>query len=126
MLSRKQRQTLVAVAEAVLPGGRFLPTGGARTVDKVEHGLAQLPGPLRHGLGGLLQAVEAGAWLTAARPFTRLAPAQRLGMLDGWRTGDLVRRLMLRALVTPLKLAHFDDASLYKQLGCVYEAQKPR
>jgi choline dehydrogenase-like flavoprotein len=32
-----------------------------------------------------------------------------------------VRRLMLRAIITPLKIAHFDDPALYKQLGCVYD-----
>jgi choline dehydrogenase-like flavoprotein len=125
-LSRSQRQTLVAVAETILPGGRFLPAAGAQTADKVEHALAHLPGLVHRGLGGLLQAVEAAAWLRSARPFTRLAPAKRLEMLDGWRTGDLARRLMLRALATPLKIAHFDSPALYKQLGCVYEAQLPK
>ena len=125
-LSRRQRQTLVAIAETVLPAGRILPAAGARTIDKVEHAIEQLPGLAQRGLGGLLQAVEAAAWLKTARPFARLAPAKRLEVLDGWRTGDVVRRLMLRALVTPLKIAHFDDRSLYQQLGCVYDAQTPR
>ena len=33
---------------------------------------------------------------------------------------------MLRALVSPLKIAHFDDPALYKQLGCVYESEKAK
>ncbi|MBA3501334.1 MAG: hypothetical protein H0T65_13235, partial [Deltaproteobacteria bacterium] len=125
-LSRNQRQTLVAVAETVLPVGRFLPAAGPGTVDKVEQGLGQLPNMLGRGLAGLLQALEATSWLKTARPFTKLAPDKRLELLDGWRTGDLVRRLMLRALVTPLKIAHFDSPTLYKQLGCVYEAERPK
>ncbi len=125
-LSPRQRETLVAVAETVLPSGRFLPAAGTGTVDKVEHALAQLPGLVQRGLGGVLRAVDAAAWLTAARPFTRLAPERRFEMLDGWRTGDFVQRLMLRALATPLKIAHFDNPSLYQQLGCVYETQKPK
>jgi choline dehydrogenase-like flavoprotein len=31
---------------------------------------------------------------------------------------------MLRALMTPLKMAHFDDPKLYKQLGCVYDMER--
>jgi len=125
-LSANQRRTLIAVAETVLPEGRFLPAAGAQTVDKVEQALEQLPALLHRGLAGLLQTVEAASWLKTARPFTKLAPDKRLALLDGWRTGSLVRRLMLRALATPLKVAHFDDPSLYQQLGCVYEAQKPK
>src|SRR5689334_18655208 len=45
-------------------------------------------------------------------------------MLERWRTADPIRRLLLRALITPLKMAHFDDPKLYKQLGCVYEFEK--
>ena len=59
----------------------------------------------------------------AARSRTR-APAKRLALLERWRHGDPLRRLMLRALVSPLKMAHFDDPTLYQQLGCVYEAAK--
>src|SRR5689334_10934789 len=47
-------------------------------------------------------------------------------MLERWRTADPIRRLMLRALVSPLKMAHFDDPKLYQQLGCVYEAPRVR
>ena len=31
---------------------------------------------------------------------------------------------MLRAVVSTLKMVHFDDPALYQRLGCVYEAQK--
>ncbi len=119
MLSLTQRQTLVAIAETVLPRGRFLPAAGSETVDKV---LDQLPPRLHLGVAGLLQALEAAAWLKGARSFSALAPAKRFELLESWRTGDFVRRTMLRALATPLKMAHFDDPTLYRQLGCVYEA----
>jgi hypothetical protein len=125
-LSSRQRQTLGAIAETILPAGRFLPIAGEHTIGKVEQGLEQLPGVMQHGLQGLLRAVDAASWLAHARSFSALAPDKRLALLDGWRTGDFVRRTMLRAIATPLKIAHFDDPSLYRQLGCVYEAQKVR
>ena len=123
-LSPSQHRTLVAVAETVLPAGRFLPAGGDRTADKVEHFLDGLSGPLQTGMHGLLRGLDAAAWLGHGRSFAKVADDKRLKLLEGWRTGDPIRRLMLRALVAPLKFAHFDDPALYKQLGCVYDREK--
>ncbi|MGE5184348.1 MAG: FAD-dependent oxidoreductase [Acidobacteriota bacterium] len=115
---------LVAVAETALPAGRFIPAAGAETVDKVERFVDTLPSPLQIGLGGLLRALDAAAWLHHRRPFVRLRQDKRLAVMEGWRrAADPVRRLMLRALVSPLKIAHFDDPALYKQLGCVYDTR---
>jgi choline dehydrogenase-like flavoprotein len=122
-LSPQQHRTLVAVAETVLPAGRFIPAAGEATVQKVERFASTLPSPLLTGLAGLLRGVDALAWLHERRSFARTAPAQRLALLDRWRTADPVRRLLLRALVSPLKMAHFDDPDLYRQLGCVYETK---
>jgi choline dehydrogenase-like flavoprotein len=119
--SARQHATFVAVAETALPAGAHLPAAGAATVDKVERFVGRLPSQLQFGLGGLLRSVDAAAWLTTGRAFVRLSPERRLALLDSWRTADPVRRLMLRALVSPLKMAHFDDPQLYKRLGCVYE-----
>jgi len=125
-LSTHQRQTLIAVAETALPAGRYLPAANAATVDKVRRLVRKLPSQLSFGLKGLLRALDAASWIGERRPFTRIKPHQRLAVLDSWRRGDPIRRLMLRALVTPLKMAHFDDPKLYKQLGCVYETVAPR
>ncbi|MBA3539508.1 MAG: GMC family oxidoreductase N-terminal domain-containing protein, partial [Deltaproteobacteria bacterium] len=125
-LSTKQHETLVAVAETTLPAGRFLPAAGEVTVDKVERFLDLLPGPLQHGLVGLLRGLDLAAWMAERRSFARVSTAGRLAILERWRLGDPMRRLMLRALVSPLKIAHFDDPALYKRLGCVYESEKAR
>jgi len=125
-LSRHQRETLVAVAETALPAGRFIPAAGADTVDKVERFVAKLPSQLAFGLKGLLRGLDAAAYLGERRSFLNVKPAKRLALLERWRQGDPVRRLMLRALVSPLKIAHFDDPQLYKQLGCVYEFDNRR
>ncbi len=88
---------------------------------KVERFLDHLPSPLQTGMSGLLRAVEAASWLGHRKAFTRLSPEKRLAVLERFRGGDVIRRLMLRAIVTPIKIAHFDDPALYKQLGCVYD-----
>ena len=125
-LSPRQHKTLVAVAEAALPAGKFLPAANEETVHKVERFASTLPGPLQRGLGGLLRGLDAQAWLSERKPFVRVSPAKRLAILERWRMGDPVRRLMLRARVSPIKIAHFDDPALYTRLGCVYEAEKAK
>jgi choline dehydrogenase-like flavoprotein len=125
-LSTRQHETLVSLAEAALPAGKFLPAANEATAHKVERFASTLPGPLQRGLGGLLRGLDAQAWLSERKPFVRVAPSKRLAILEGWRLGDPVRRLMLRALVSPLKIAHFDDPELYKRLGCVYETEKAK
>jgi len=125
-LSSRQRETLIALAETALPAGRFIPAAGAETVHKVELFLDLLPSPLQRGMGGLLYGLDATAWLSQRKPFARVKPEKRLAILERWRTGDVARRLMLRALVSPLKMAHFDDPKLYKQLGCVYDSTLPK
>jgi choline dehydrogenase-like flavoprotein len=117
---------MLAVAETALPPGRFLPGAGEATVHKVERLLEQLPGSLQRAIGGLLRGLDAAAWVRQLRPFAALSNDKRMAILDGWRTGDPIRRLMLRALVSPLKMAHFDDPALYQKLGCVYETTRVR
>jgi choline dehydrogenase-like flavoprotein len=117
---------LVAVAEAALPAGRFIPAANEQTVEKVVAFVGTLPSPLQTGLASLLRAIDAQAWLTGRRSFASLPEDKRLAILDKWRHGDAIRRLMLRALVSPLKIAHFDDPQLYKQLGCVYDVERAK
>jgi choline dehydrogenase-like flavoprotein len=117
---------LVAVAEAALPAGRFIPAANEQTVEKVVAFVGTLPSPLQTGLASLLRAIDAQAWLTGRRSFASLPEGKRLAILDKWRHGDAIRRLMLRALVSPLKIAHFDDPQLYKQLGCVYDVERAK
>ena len=123
-LSRHQHDTLVAVAETALPAGRYIPAAGADTVEKVERFVAKLPSQLSFGLKGLLRGLDAAAYLGERRPFIKVKPERRLALLESWRQGDPIRRLMLRALVSPLKIAHFDDPRMYKQLGCVYDVHR--
>ncbi|MBA3460241.1 MAG: GMC family oxidoreductase [Deltaproteobacteria bacterium] len=123
-LSTSQHRMLTALAETALPAGKYIPAAGAHTVDKVERFFDRLPDPLQTGIAGVLRGLDAASWLHDRRSFVKSSPGKRLALLDGWRTSDPIRRLMLRALVTPLKFAHFDDAALYKQLGCVYEREK--
>ena len=72
------------------------------TVDKVERFVDTLPSAMTKGFGGLLAGLDASAFLHERRSFVRLSPAKRLAILERWRQADPLRRLMLRALITPL------------------------
>lgn len=118
-----QRDTFVAIAEAVLPAGRFIPAGGEATVARAEGFIDDLPNPLQMGVSGLLRLFDAAARLRFGQPIAKLPIEKRLAVLERFRSGDIGGRLALRAVVSPLKIAHFDDPALYKKLGCVYESQ---
>ena len=118
-------RTLVALAEAALPAGRVFPAAGEKAARKVEDFLATGE-ILGRGYAGLLRALDAHALVRHRRLFADLDPAARLALLDRWREGGYARRGWLRGLVTPLKVAHFDDPAFYQHIGCVYQFDRPR
>jgi choline dehydrogenase-like flavoprotein len=109
-----------------MPHGRRLPGADDRCIATLESYLANLGRPAIRAARALLTALDAEAYARRLRPFARLPEDRRLEILDAWRTGGLVRRTALRALLTPLKMAHFDDPQLFRQLGCVYGVDPPR
>jgi choline dehydrogenase-like flavoprotein len=119
-LSARQRQTLVAIAEAAMPHGAMMPAAGPATIERFEDFFARQAPALRHGYLAVLAGLEAFAWISERRGLRALSPAARLLVMERWRQADPVRRLALRALLSPLKIAHFSDPGLYQQLGCVF------
>ncbi len=127
----RERRTLAAVAEAVMPAGRVIPGADERVVPKVERFLVDAgPGAAR-GYRAMLWALDAAAALSHGRPLRHLSREAVVAFLDGWRRAGYARRTMLRALLAPLKVAHFDDPEVYHRIGCVYgttpaTAERPR
>src|SRR5690348_2007766 len=95
-LSPQLHRTLIAVAETVLPAGRFIPAAGEATVQKVEEFAGTLPNAVQTGLAGLLRGLDAQAWTRGRRSFAHATPEQRLAILERWRTGHPLRRHALR------------------------------
>ncbi len=123
LFSERERAALVAIAEAALPAGAVFPGAGPAAVARVEQFIGGLPAPARTAYRGLIRTFEVLAVLHHGRRLTSLPVRARLGLLDRWRTGDVARRNALRALVAPIKVAHFDDPAFYQQLGCVYQTE---
>lgn len=125
LLSPRERQALLAIAEAALPGGAVLPPADRATVARVEEFLTGQPPSATTALRSLVRVLEGAALLSHRRGLLGCSLAERQALLESWRKGGLVRRSALRALMVPLKFAYFDDPALYRRLGCAYDRLRP-
>src|SRR6266702_1268864 len=131
VFSSGERETLAAVAETAIPGSRRFAAADARCVARAEGYLDTIGKGAPSAMRALIHALDAAAYARHLRPFARLAPGHRLALLESWRNAGYLRRTALRALLTPLKMAHFDDPDVYSAIGCVYRmepaaAERPR
>lgn len=125
VFTERERSTLVAIAEATIPPGRIFPGAGEKTVTRVEDFLDTMPQPARAAYRGLVRLFDGLSWVHRRRGLASLDATERVALLDRWRDADVARRNALRALMVPLKVAHFDDPSFFAKVGCVYSyAQK--
>lgn len=110
----------MAIAEATIPPGRIFPGAGAKTVTRVESLLGELPPPARTAYRGLVRLFDGLSYVHRRRGLAALSADDRVALLDRWRDADVARRNALKALMVPLKVAHFDDPSFFEKVGCVY------
>jgi glycine/D-amino acid oxidase-like deaminating enzyme len=110
---------LEVLARAIIPPGERLSGGGSDTVKRLEHWFGGLPASHLTGYRALLDAMD---WLSVPRTGHRLS---RLGKEDAIRFVESVgrspaatKRNLLRAVATPIKLAHFDDPTQFAAVGC--------
>ena len=125
-VSARTRATWIALAEVVIPRGAWLPPASAATVDRLLTVLRDGPPSVAVGLSALLAILDAQSWLHHQTSFAASPAADRLALLARWRGGGAMARAMVRAVVAPIKAAHFDDPETYVRLGCVYERERPR
>ena len=120
-----ERLTLTALGEAALPPGRLFPGAGAGTLPKLERALATWPPAVTTGYRGLLWVLEAAARATTGRAFAALPLGRRLEVLRSLERVEATR-LAVRGLLSPLKMAHFDDPGIHAALGCRYHLERPQ
>lgn len=119
VLSPAERRIARALAEAAMPPAGSLPGADEATIDRFDRLLAHL-GP------SAARAARAGLWTAEAWPVTRfgaplsrMTPDARARALASWsESASRHERWLLRAILTPLKSAHFDDERLYAHVGC--------
>ena len=128
VLGKHEREILLAVAQAALPGGEVFPRAGAWSAAKLDGFVSTLPSGIGAMFKSVLWAIEIYSLATRRRSFTKLPAHEQSRLLEGWHAGDVARRVALRGLLTPLKIAHFNDPSVYSGLGCSFrsdDAPKP-
>ena len=116
---------LAAVARAVMPAsthGRGLPAAGMGTAVRVARWFAELPPWMGSGYRRLLQGLAALAWLRLHRPLAELTDDQLQGLCLELNDRDFGLRNLLRVLVTPLKLAYFDDPEVFHRFGAQFRS----
>lgn len=119
MLTASERSQLQVLAGTALPAGRILPGAGDSTINRLESFLAELPAGVLTGYRRLLLSLDAHSLLTTRTRFAKLPFGRRVEVLESMENGEATR-LLLRGLLAPLKVAHFDDPALYAALGCRY------
>ncbi|MBI2392365.1 MAG: GMC family oxidoreductase [Deltaproteobacteria bacterium] len=127
VLSAHEQEIVVAIAAAALPAYGTLPGGGRDTLAKLLRFMKGMPKDFLASYRPLLWMVELASVPTRGRPFTRLSRNDAEVFLDAWANGALhLQRSALRAVLTPLKYAHFHDPKLFEQVGCRFELEVVR
>lgn len=126
-LSEHEKKILVAIAAACLPQTRFLEGGGEGTLKRLEKFMRGMPKDFMTSFKALLWTVELASLPTRGKPFSWLVRHDAEAFLDAWANGALhVQRSVLRAILTPIKYAHFQDPALFAHVGCKFELETVR
>lgn len=123
--SPRTRDTLRSLAAAGIEAGQHAPSGGAATVARFES-LARRLGPAWiRGIDGLSSGLDLYTRLRTGRRFSRLSVDRQQGLLQRLHGGNVLERLLSRALLGPLRAVHYDDADIYAALGQRFRAETP-
>ncbi len=123
--STAELHQLETFAATVLPAGQVLPVAGEATVKRALDVLAELPDAARTAFRAGLKALDVQALVAHRRRFVSLPLGRRLEVLEALDANEATA-LMLRGLMAPIKLGYFGDRSIFEQLGCTYEPERPR
>lgn len=108
-----------ALARAAIPEGPVLPGGGDATVARLEQWMAGASPREATAMEALLWSAEIASVPSTGRRLSALSPRKAARFLERWeRSTSPLRRAHLRAVLTPVKAAHFDDAEVFSRAGC--------
>jgi choline dehydrogenase-like flavoprotein len=118
-LGERERRIVRALAAAVIPPGSVFEPGGEATLRRFERWL-QGSNPLQMAIvRSLLWAAELAAVPSTGRVLSALSRERAQQFLETWAGSRLyARRMLLRAIVSPIKVAHFDDKKAYDAVHC--------
>lgn len=118
-LTARERRIAAALAAAAIPAGEIFEGGGEVTVRRLEQWLDGANEFQMRTIKGLLWAAELAAVPSTGRPFSTLHREKAMTFLEDWSESRIhLRRTLLRAILSPIKVAHFDDAGLFARVEC--------
>ena len=118
-LTARERLIVAAIAAAAIPAGAHLEGGGDATVARFERWLEGSNTFQLRTMKALLWAGEMAAIPSTGRPLSLLTRDKAATFLEEWASSrSHLRRTLLRAIMSPIKVSHFDDARVFEQLGC--------
>jgi len=118
-LSPREEKIALALASAAIPPGEHLPGGDSGTVKRLEKWIEGGTANQALGMRGLLWAAEAAAAASTGTRLSKMPRAQAEKWLETWRASTShARRSLVRAVLSPIKIAHFGDAAIESNVGC--------
>lgn len=128
VLSLAERRIALALAEAALPGvqGR-MPGGSEATVARLDALLVKLGEPAARAARAGLWGAELWSLPRHGGRLSSLPLERRIQAVEAWADSpSRHERWALRALLTLVKSAHFDDPDTYAHAGCAYAPERPK
>ncbi len=117
--TERDARIIRTLSAAAMPQGAFLEGGGEITRERLERWLAGAKPAHWAGIRALLWAAELATVPFTGRPMSSLSPERAARFLEAWSKARSTRsRALLRAILSPLKAAHFDDPKMRAHVGC--------
>ena len=115
-ISPRDRQAVLAFAEAILPGSERIYAADESTVDRAFELLEELPGPASLGFAKAVRTLDGAAAAWKGKAFSQLSRAQQEDLLRRWPDNPVMAG-PLALLSHVLKMCHFDADPVYETLG---------
>jgi hypothetical protein len=118
-LSDRERRIVRALAAAIIPPGSVFEPGGEGTLRRFEQWLDGANTFQMRLVKSILWTAELAALPATGRMLSALPRERATRFLESWAGSKLhVRRMLLRAIASPIKVAHFDDRKAFEAVGC--------
>jgi len=124
-LPDRHRRAVLALGRAALPRGGRTPLFDESSLERVEEGIVWMDPPIRRGYLGLLSTCDLAVLARTGRRLHRAAPERVADVLQGIAQSGRSGRMLVDALMAPIRVAHFSDPLYFESLECPYELEEP-
>ncbi len=126
LLSAREKRIVLALAIAAIPPGSVVPGADEGTLERFLDWFEELAKVERRAYAAMLHAVEWLAFTDTGNSLTNLSREAAIRFVEQLPHASAAKRGLIRALLTPIKMAHFDDAAMFEAVGCPgFHQQKP-